>query len=169
MSSGLSDGALAPNSGGLKPEADEGLPPPAAKHVMSGFGKADPFMAKQHILIVEDSPYVAGSIQDAVDMMGYDARVAGSAAEAFKAIAEHVPDLVLLDWMLPDLEGIEVLQRIRSGPHPKLPVIMLTAKGELEAKLTGLEAGADDYLPKPFNLGELKARIVAILRRQTPS
>jgi DNA-binding response OmpR family regulator len=126
-------------------------------------------MAKQHILIVEDSPYVAGSIQDAVDLMGYEARVAGSADEAFKAIAEQLPDLVLLDWMLPDLEGIEVLQRIRSGPHPDLPVIMLTAKGELESKLTGLEAGADDYLPKPFNLGELKARIVAVLRRRTRS
>jgi len=126
-------------------------------------------MAKQDILIVEDSPYVAGAIEDAVGTMGYSVRVAGSAAEAFAAIEECVPDLVLLDWMLPDLEGIEVLQRIREGAHPNLPVIMLTARGELQAKLTGLEAGADDYLPKPFNLGELKARITAVLRRRNPS
>ena len=71
----------------------------------------------------------------------------------------------MLDWLLPDGEGIEILRHIRQGPHKSVPVIMLTAKGELTSRLTGLEAGADDYVSKPFNVKELQARITAVLRR----
>jgi len=122
-------------------------------------------MSTPYVLIVEDSPYVAGSISDALEAMGYVSHIAPSAAEALKRLADKTPDLVLLDWMLPDLEGIEVLRRIRQGDHPNIPVIMLTARAELDSRLTGLEAGADDYLAKPFSIGELQARIAAILRR----
>ena len=124
-------------------------------------------MAKQHILIVEDSPYVAGSIHDALEAMGYIPTIAATAAEALASLAESIPDLVLLDWMLPDREGIEILRQIREGPNPGIPVIMLTARAELDSRLTGLEAGADDYLAKPFSIGELQARIAAILRRRS--
>jgi two-component system, OmpR family, phosphate regulon response regulator PhoB len=126
-------------------------------------------MASPHILIVEDSPHVAGSILDTLELMGYSGTIASTAAAAFAALDEAPPDLVLLDWMLPDLEGIEVLRRVRQGPHAQVPVIMLTAKGDLDAKLMGLEAGADDYLAKPFSIGELRARIAAILRRSAPA
>jgi two-component system phosphate regulon response regulator PhoB len=124
-------------------------------------------MAKQHILIVEDSPYVAGSIHDALEAMGYIPTIAATAAEALASLAESIPDLVLLDWMLPDREGIEILRQIREGPNPGIPVVMLTARAELDSRLTGLEAGADDYLAKPFSIGELQARIAAILRRRS--
>jgi two-component system, OmpR family, phosphate regulon response regulator PhoB len=123
-------------------------------------------MAKQSILIVEDSPYVSGSINDALEAMGYAPQVVGTAADAFAVLEETTPDLVLLDWMLPDLEGIEILRRIRQSQTPGIPVIMLTARAELDARLAGLEAGADDYLAKPFSIGELQARIAAILRRR---
>ena len=126
-------------------------------------------MASPQILIVEDSPHVAGSILDTLEVMGYEARIAGTAADAFAALEATTPDLILLDWMLPDLEGIEVLRRVRQGPHAEVPVIMLTAKGELDARLIGLEAGADDYLAKPFSIGELRARIAAVLRRTGPA
>jgi two-component system, OmpR family, phosphate regulon response regulator PhoB len=126
-------------------------------------------MASPYILIVEDSPHVASSISDTLEVMGYAAQIAGSAEEAFAALEGTTPDLILLDWMLPDLEGIEVLRRVRQGPHAEVPVIMLTAKGELDARLIGLEAGADDYLAKPFSIGELRARIAAVLRRTGPT
>ena len=123
-------------------------------------------MAKEFILVVEDSPHVAKTISDVVEYMGYEARIATRAREAFEALEEDPPLMVILDWILPDGEGIDVLRHIRQGPLAELPVVMLTAKGELDARLMGLEAGADDYIPKPFNIGELQARISAILRRQ---
>ena len=122
-------------------------------------------MASPQILIVEDSAHVASSILDVLELMGYEGRIAKTAAEAFAALEQATPDLILLDWMLPDLDGIELLRRVRQGPHADVPVVMLTAKGELDSRLTGLDAGADDYLSKPFSTGELRARIIAILRR----
>jgi len=80
-------------------------------------------------------------------------------------LEEQTPVLVILDRILPDMDGIEILERIRAGAHSELPIIMLTARGELKARLAGLEAGADDYIPKPFNLKELQARITAVMRR----
>ena len=126
-------------------------------------------MAASHILIVEDSPHVAGAILDALQVMGYSGTIAPTAADALAAIEDTTFHLILLDWMLPDLDGIEILRRVRQGPHADVPVIMLTAKGDLDAKLMGLEAGADDYLAKPFSIGELSARIAAVLRRSGPA
>jgi DNA-binding response OmpR family regulator len=130
-------------------------------------------MSEELILVVEDSEHVAGTIADVVQLMGFRSRIASSGKEALAALAEFTPGgdaadepkLVILDWILPDLDGIEILRRIRSGPFASLPVILLTAKGELTSRLEGLEAGADDYIAKPFNMKELQARILAVLRR----
>jgi DNA-binding response OmpR family regulator len=120
-------------------------------------------MPAQRILIVEDSPYVAGSMRDALEAMGYETTIASTAAEAMAALEQSSPALILLDWMLPDQDGLELLRQIRQGRHSRLPVIMLTARAELDARLRGLEAGADDYLAKPFNVSELQEHILALL------
>ena len=125
-------------------------------------------MAEDFILIVEDSTHVASTIHDLLKHMGHEAQVAGTWAEAHELLSQARPALIILDWMLPDGEGIDILREVRSGPLVGVPVIMLTAKGELTSRLTGLEAGADDYLSKPFNVKELQARITAVLRRSAP-
>lgn len=122
-------------------------------------------MSEGLILIVEDSPHVASTIADVVELTGYASKIAATGEEAFAALEEQTPVLVILDRILPDMDGIEILERIRAGAHSELPIIMLTARGELKARLAGLEAGADDYIPKPFNLKELQARITAVMRR----
>jgi DNA-binding response OmpR family regulator len=122
-------------------------------------------MAEDYILIVEDSSHVSSTIHDLLKHMGHEAKVAATGAEAQEFLSGHKPALIILDWLLPDMEGIDILREVRSGPLASIPVIMLTAKGELTSRLTGLEAGADDYLSKPFNVKELQARITAVLRR----
>jgi DNA-binding response OmpR family regulator len=122
-------------------------------------------MAEEYILIVEDSSHVSSTIHDLLKHMGHEAKVAETGAEAQEFLRGPSPALVILDWLLPDMEGIDILRELRSGPLASIPVIMLTAKGELTSRLTGLEAGADDYLSKPFNVKELQARITAVLRR----
>lgn len=123
-------------------------------------------MTDDLILIVEDTPHVAKTVADVVQHMGYRVRIADSGQQALAALEEETPKLVILDWILPDVEGIEVLREIRQGPLGHLPVIMLTARGELDSRLMGLAAGADDYIPKPFNVKELQARIAGILGRR---
>ena len=117
----------------------------------------------RNILVVEDDNNISNLIKMYLDKEGFDVRLAadgGSAVEAFQA---QEPDLVLLDVMLPVLDGWGVLGRIRE--HSKCPVIMLTAKGEVDDRIHGLEMGADDYVVKPFEMKELLARINAVLRR----
>lgn len=119
-----------------------------------------------YIIIIEDSTHVASAIKDLVELMGHEARVAETGVQAHELLDQAPqPDLVMLDWMLPDAEGIDILRYIRSGALASVPVIMLTAKSELNSRLTGLEAGADDYVAKPFNVKELQARITAVIRR----
>jgi DNA-binding response OmpR family regulator len=122
-------------------------------------------MSESLILIVEDSPHVASTIADVVELIGYESKIAGTGAEALAALEQETPVLVILDRILPDMDGLEILEQIRASKHAALPIIMLTARGELTARLAGLEAGADDYIAKPFNLKELQARICAVLRR----
>ena len=122
-------------------------------------------MSQEYVLIVEDSPYVAGTVAEVVRCMGYETRIAAQGEEALRLISEDPPLLVILDWMLPGVQGIDVLAQIRRSLTPDLPVVMLTARGELEAVLRGLETGADDYVAKPFNVKELQARIASVLRR----
>ena len=124
-------------------------------------------MAKRRILIVEDEHDVAGLIKHAVERAGdAEAEVVVSGDTALKAVAERPPDLVLLDLNLPVLDGVEVCRILRSRTETKqLPIIILTARGAEDDKVTGLEIGADDYISKPFSLRELTARIRAVLRR----
>ncbi len=121
------------------------------------------------ILVVEDEPAIQDLIQINLQMGGYRVLTHASAEEAIKGIQHELPDLALLDWMLPGMSGIDLARRLRGDSRTKsLPIILLTAKGEEADKLRGLESGADDYITKPFSLKELEARIKAVLRRRAP-
>ncbi len=121
------------------------------------------------ILVVEDEPAIQELVALNLAQAGYEAALAASAEEALERIREALPDLVLLDWMLPGQSGIDLARRLRADERTKLlPIIMLTARGAEEDKLRGLETGADDYVTKPFSMKELQARIKAVLRRRAP-
>jgi two-component system, OmpR family, phosphate regulon response regulator PhoB len=121
------------------------------------------------VLVVEDEPAIAELISLHLRHEGHLPRTALSADEALTAVNEQLPDLVVLDWMLPGEPGMTLLQRWRQDPRTKsLPVIMLTARAQETDKIKGLDAGADDYLTKPFSPGELMARVRALLRRKAP-
>jgi two-component system response regulator RegX3 len=120
-------------------------------------------MSKRHVLVIEDEQAISEPLAAALEREGFQATVAGTAAEGLEAFQTRSPDLVLLDVMLPDGDGRDVLRQIRSGS--RTPVIMLTARGEEMDRVIGLELGADDYVPKPFSAAELVARIRAVLRR----
>ena len=121
------------------------------------------------ILVVEDEPAIQDLIQINLEMGGYRVLVKSSAEDALKTVQHELPDLALLDWMLPGMSGVELTRKLRADSRTKsLPIILLTARGEEEDKLRGLETGADDYMVKPFSLKELEARIKAVLRRRAP-
>lgn len=121
------------------------------------------------ILIVEDEKPIREMIVFALGRAGYELLEAGDIVEAYERISEKLPDLVLLDWMLPGASGIEFARRLkRDEITSDVPIVMLTARGEEEDKVSGLEAGADDYVTKPFSPRELMARIKAVLRRTSP-
>jgi len=122
-------------------------------------------MAQDFVLIVEDSEYLAEAIAEVVSSMGYATVIVSSGEDALAALEGDQPALVLLDWILPGIVGIEVLRNIRENIGTELPVVMLTAKGDLDARVMGLETGADDYITKPVHMKELKARIANVLRR----
>ena len=119
-------------------------------------------MAKK-VLIVEDDGNIAELLHLYLEKEGYETKVAKDGGKGVEYFRSFQPDLVLLDIMLPVMDGWAVLRRIREGD--KTPVIMLTAKGEVEDRVTGLEGGADDYIVKPFEMKEVLARIHAVLRR----
>ena len=119
------------------------------------------------ILIVEDEVDLRAMLSESLEQAGYTALNAGTVAEARRLLEQHAPDLVLLDWMLPDTTGLNWLRQIRRIDRFKnLPVIILTARGEVADRVAGLDSGADDYLVKPFSLKELQARIRSRLRQQ---
>ena len=121
------------------------------------------------IFIIEDETSIIQLVQHNLEKDGFIVSSAINGNEGLKDIKKFEPNLLLLDWMLPDLSGIEICKSIRKDTSFKnLPVIMLTAKGEEEDKIKGLDSGADDYLTKPFSYNELLARIKAILRRSDP-
>ena len=120
----------------------------------------------QSILIVEDEASIASFVSMYLRREGFAARVAATGSEALTKASADPPALIVLDLMLPDMDGIEVCRRIRQ--RSDVPVLMLTARDEDVDKIIGLEVGADDYLTKPFNPRELVARIKSILRRSTP-
>jgi two-component system, OmpR family, alkaline phosphatase synthesis response regulator PhoP len=119
----------------------------------------------QTVLVVEDEASIASFVAAYLKNAGYAVRTTASGAEALKLVASEKPALVVLDLMLPDMDGVEVCKRIRQTTD--LPVLMLTARDEDVDKIIGLEVGADDYMTKPFNPRELVARVRAILRRAT--
>ncbi|TCT24336.1 phosphate regulon transcriptional regulator PhoB [Thermomonas haemolytica] len=121
---------------------------------------------QKHILIVEDEPAIRDMLAYALRKGDYAPLLAGDAREAQERIAERVPDLILLDWMLPGTSGLELARRWRREALTRdIPIIMLTARGEENDRVGGLEAGVDDYVVKPFSARELLARIRAVLRR----
>ena len=124
---------------------------------------------KPYVLAVEDEESLATLLQYNLDKEGYRVGVASDGEEALMMIDEQAPDLVVLDWMLPKVSGVEVCRRLRSRPEIRnLPIIMLTARGEESDRIRGLDTGADDYIVKPFSMTELAARIRAVLRRIRP-
>ena len=121
------------------------------------------------ILVVEDEPAIQELISVNLARNGHEVRRAASAEEAYRAVAEVLPDVILLDWMLPDTPGPSIAKRLRSDARTReVPIIMLTARAGEDDKVAGLAAGADDYITKPFSPRELEARIQAVLRRRTP-
>ncbi|PHQ69318.1 MAG: phosphate regulon transcriptional regulatory protein PhoB [Sneathiella sp.] len=121
------------------------------------------------ILIVEDEPAMVELLRYNLESEGFDVASAPDGEEGMLAIEEQSPDLVLLDWMLPKVSGIELCRRLRRNQKFKaLPVIMITARGEETDRVRGLDVGADDYVSKPFSPAELMARIRAVLRRGNP-
>ena len=122
-----------------------------------------------YILVIEDEDALATLLQYNLEKEGYRIVVAPDGEEGLLRVEEQAPDLVVLDWMLPKVSGIEVCRRLRARPETRnLPVIMLTARGEESDRVRGLDTGADDYLTKPFSMTELTARIRAVLRRIRP-
>jgi len=119
---------------------------------------------KKTILIVEDEPHIVMGLQDALEFEGYDVVAAATGREGMTLAKQRKPDAVLLDLMLPDINGYQVCEELRRW-DPFLPIIMLTARSQETDKIRGLDAGADDYVTKPFSVAELTARIRAIVRR----
>jgi two-component system, OmpR family, phosphate regulon response regulator PhoB len=123
-------------------------------------------MSKLTILIVEDEPSIRGMLMIVLEQAGFSPIAAAEVDSAQEILADNFPDLILLDWMLPGISGVEWARRLKKDPsYRELPIILLTARGEEEDKVRGLEIGADDYLTKPFSPKELVARIRAVLRR----
>lgn len=125
---------------------------------------------KPAVLIVEDDAALSELLQWHFNSEGYDVRATPDGEEALLLVREQLPDLVVLDWMIESLPGVEVCRQLRKGRHSAaVPILMLTARGEEEDKIRGLKTGADDYVTKPFSPRELLARAEALLRRSRPA
>ncbi len=126
-------------------------------------------MSTPYVLIVEDEDALSTLMQYNFEKEGYQVGVASDGETALAKVEEQQPDLMILDWMLPKLSGLEVIRRLRSKPETEsLPIIMLTARGEESDRIQGLDTGADDYMTKPFSMTEMLARIRAVMRRVRP-
>ena len=119
----------------------------------------------KQILVVEDEQQIQHFLRRGLQLKGFDVTIAGNGREALAKTLVCAPDLVVLDIMLPDIDGIEVCRSIRAHCQPTMPILMLTAKDEITDKIVGLDSGADDYITKPFDFEELVARIRAAFRR----
>jgi two-component system phosphate regulon response regulator PhoB len=127
-------------------------------------------MAETRILVVEDEPSIRDLIAFGLRRAGFQVVAAEHSQAALAAMGDRRPDLILMDWMLPDMSGLELTRQLRRDANTRdIPIIMLTARAEETDKVTGLEGGADDYLTKPFSARELIARIQAVLRRSAPA
>src|SRR5271169_6481954 len=127
-------------------------------------------MIKPLVLIVEDEAPLVTLLRYNLEKEGFEVCSAGDGEEALVQVAERKPDILLLDWTLPHVSGIEVCRQIRRAPQTRnLPVVMLTARGEELERVRGLDSGADDYITKPFSLRELIARLRSVIRRAQPN
>ncbi len=125
--------------------------------------------ARGSVLVVDDEPTIAEVVSRYLERAGYHTQIALDGLEAIEAAAGHRPDLVVLDLMLPGIDGLEVMRRLREQDRERIAVILLTAKGEESDRVIGLRLGADDYVVKPFSPAELVARVDAVLRRMDTS
>ncbi len=123
---------------------------------------------KRTVLVVDDEPTIVEIVARYMERAGYETHQAGDGPEALRLAELHRPDLVVLDLMLPGLDGLEVMRRLHERPGRRIAVILLTARGEESDRLVGLRDGADDYVVKPFSPAELVARVDAVLRRVAP-
>src|SRR5262250_3018731 len=124
---------------------------------------------KANILIVEDEDALALLLRYNLEAEGFEIETVARGDEADLLLKERIPDLIILDWMLPGLSGIELCRRLRAGKASRgVPILILTARGEEQDRIRGLTTGADDYVVKPFSIPELMARVRAILRRANP-
>ncbi|MCC6177208.1 MAG: response regulator transcription factor [Chloroflexi bacterium] len=121
----------------------------------------------EHVLVVDDDPEIRDSLRRGLSVEGYAVSLAGDGAEALATARDRAPDLVVLDVMMPKLDGLEVCRRLRMA-EDTLPIVLLTARDAVADRVTGLDAGADDYLVKPFAIEELLARVRVQLRRREP-
>ncbi|WP_305909497.1 phosphate regulon transcriptional regulator PhoB [Methylomarinum sp. Ch1-1] len=127
-------------------------------------------MSKLKVLVVEDEEAIREMLVMALEQSDLQVTAVESAEQALRALAENLPDLLLLDWMLPGISGVELARRLKKDDsYKEIPIILLTARGEEEDKVRGLEIGADDYMTKPFSPKELIARIKAVMRRSGKS
>jgi two-component system, OmpR family, response regulator len=126
--------------------------------------QTEPMSSRHKILVVDDEPSIVDAVATALRYEDYDVEEAATGREALSAVPRFEPDLVVLDWMLPDIDGLEVGRRLRAQGY-KTAVLFLTAKDATENKVEALRAGGDDYVTKPFSLAEVVARVQAILRR----
>jgi len=126
---------------------------------------ATPDHARADILVVDDEPTISEVLCRYLERAGYGTRVAADGHAAMAAVVEHAPDLIVLDLMLPGIDGLEVMRRVRDRDRDRTAIILLTARGEDSDRIVGLRLGADDYVVKPFSPAELVARVDAVLRR----
>jgi two-component system response regulator MprA len=124
-------------------------------------------MTGERILVIEDEARIAQFVERGLIYEGYRVNVARDGQNGLAIARDNPPDLVILDWMLPGLDGLEVCRRLRAASD--VPILMLTAKDDVKDRVTGLDAGADDYLVKPFSVDELMARVRALFRRSSPT
>ncbi|HEX9876549.1 MAG TPA: phosphate regulon transcriptional regulator PhoB [Gammaproteobacteria bacterium] len=127
-------------------------------------------MSARKILVVEDEGAIRDMLVFNLGRAGYEVLGAANAAEARTAIADGYPDVILMDWMLPDVSGLELTRQLKRDEATKeIPIIMVTARGQEDDRVAGLDGGADDYITKPFSPRELQARVKALLRRTVPA
>jgi DNA-binding response OmpR family regulator len=118
-----------------------------------------------NVLVIDDEPVIGDVVGRYLDRAGYHVAVARNGADALERAANHRPEVIVLDLMLPDIDGLEVMRRLRRDSHNRAAIILLTARGEESDRIVGLRLGADDYVVKPFSPGELVARVDALRRR----
>ncbi|MEU7317080.1 response regulator transcription factor [Streptomyces sp. NPDC007083] len=159
-------GAMPSDTPPPPPEPSQPPPPSSGAEPSPSAPASGNAAGKQTVLVVDDEPAVRDALRRSLSFEGYATQLAADGAEALEKVAEHQPDLVVLDVLMPRMDGLTAARRLRAAGQ-RVPVLMLTARDTVGDRVTGLDAGADDYLVKPFELDELLARVRALLRRSS--